>query len=69
MKLVVFDNSTEDVHVFPYDPSVWGSNTSIDKKDFNVQDFYDAAAKEFEVRLKDSECSYMVVLDLNINIH
>lgn len=67
MKIIVLDNSTGVVHIFPFDPSIW----KIDKTshDFDVQDFYDAAAEEFETPLKDSECSYMIVHALNIAVH
>lgn len=55
--IIILDFSTTEVHVFPYDNHVWESG-----EDFIAQDPY-------ELGLKESNCQYMIVEELNIKIH
>lgn len=59
MKIIILDYSTSEVSVFNYDPNVFDS----------YEDFYEAANEEYGTRFSDSQCSCMVVSDLNIKIH
>lgn len=60
-KIIVLDNSTGSVHVFPFDKNVYDTE--------DLSEFYDHVNEFFQLSLSDSECSWMIVLDLKISIH
>jgi hypothetical protein len=57
-KIIILDFSTTKVHVFLYDENVWD----------NTEDFFDSDYC-IEKGIKETNCQYMVVDDLNIQIH
>jgi hypothetical protein len=57
-KIIILDFSTGEVHVFPYDEDLYE-----DASDFLENDI----CKELGIR--ESDCQYMVVDQLNIQIH
>lgn len=58
-KIIILDFSAAEVHVFPYDDNIWD-----DGEDFIVGLDED---KRLELRIQD--CQWMIVDDLNIQIH
>lgn len=58
-KIIILDFSTAEVHVFPYDDNVWE----------NGEDFIVDENENGSIALSLSNCQYMIVDDLNIQIH
>ena len=58
-KIIILDFSTAEVHVFPYDENVWS-----DEEDFIVDENEGGS-----VAMSASNCQWMIVDDLNIQIH
>lgn len=54
-KLIILDFGTGEVHIYPYDENIWES-----PEDFTDEDGY---------MIIDSNCQYMVVKDLKLQIH
>jgi len=58
-KIIILDFSTAEVHVFPYDENVWD-----DGEDFIVDENENGS-----IALSLSNCQYMILDELNIQIH
>lgn len=54
-KIIILDFSTAEVHVYPYDESIW-------------EDCIEFIESE-EIGLNSNNCQWMVVDELNIQIH
>jgi hypothetical protein len=59
MKIIILDFSTAEVHVFPYDKNVWS----------DPEDFIEDMNENGPVALSLSNCQYMIVDNLQIQIH
>lgn len=57
-KIIILEFNKGEVHVFPYDESLYG----------DYEEFYVAMIEE-GYDFKDSYCDCMIVDDLNIQIH
>jgi hypothetical protein len=58
-KIIILDFSTAEVHVFPYDENVWT----------DAEDFITDENENGSIALSLSNCQWMIVDDLNIQIH
>jgi hypothetical protein len=58
-KIIILDFSTAEVHVFPYDDNVWSDG----------EDFITDENENGSIALSLSNCQFMIVDDLNIQIH
>ena len=58
-KIIILDFSTAEVHVFPYDENVWSGG----------EDFIVDENEGGSVAMSASNCQWMIVDDLNIQIH
>ena len=58
-KIIILDFSTAEVHVFPYDVNVWE----------NAEDFFIGLAETTGHYFTESNCQWMIVDELNIQIH
>lgn len=58
-KIIIFDHSVSEVHIFEYNEEVWD----------DVVDFYDSVNDMFGTTFKDSQCSYMICDTINLTIH
>jgi hypothetical protein len=58
-KIIILDFSTAEVHVFPYDENVWSDG----------EDFITDENENGNIALSLSNCQFMIVDDLNIQIH
>ena len=58
-KIIILDFSTAEVHVFPYDDSIWSDG----------EDFITDENKGGSVTLSLSNCQWMIADNLNIQIH
>ena len=62
-KIIILNQNNSSIHVFDFDDMAW----DLDKRD--IQDFYDYINDVYGYAFQDDECSYMLVNDLNIQIH
>lgn len=63
MKIIILNQNDGSVHIFNF-------NLKLKELDnFEIIDFYNEINKEFGLHLKDSECSYMITDNLNIQIY
>ena len=58
-KIIILDFATTETHVFDYDEGTF--------EDF--YDFIEAVNEEFDLHLSESNCEWMIVKELNIQIH
>ena len=58
-KIIILDFSTAEVHVFPYDENVWA----------NGEDFITDENENGNIALSLINCQWMIVDELNIQIH
>jgi hypothetical protein len=58
-KIVILDFSTAEVHVFSYDSNVWDSG----------EDFFAGLAETTEHNFSESNCQWMILDELKIQIH
>ncbi len=58
MKIIILDFSTSEVFIFPYDENIYE----------NSEDFFDSAYCE-ELGLRETNCQYMVVDQLKLQIY
>jgi len=58
-KIIILDFSTTEVHVFPYDKNVWDGG----------EDFIEDENENGDIALSLSNCQWMIVDDLKIEIH
>ena len=58
-KIIILDFSTAEVHVFPYDENVWDDG----------KDFIEDENENGDIALSLSNCQWMIVDDLKIEIH
>lgn len=60
-KIIILDNNSMAVHVFPFDTNIYDTE--------DMYQFYDDINDKYSLNLKDSECSWMLVKNLKIEIH
>ena len=58
-RIIILDSSDSSVRSFPYDENVYK----------NHEDFYDAVNSELGFYFTNSQCDYMIVEELKIQIH
>ena len=58
-KIIILDFSTAEVHVFPYDKNIWDDG----------EDFIEDENENGDIALSLSNCQWMIVDDLKIEIH
>lgn len=57
-KIVILDFGTGEVHAYPFDENIWADGEE-----------FIASENEEECRLSLNNCQWMIVEDLNIQIH
>jgi hypothetical protein len=58
MKIIILNFATAEVFIFPYDENIYD----------NCEDFFDSPYCE-ELGLRESDCQYMVVDNLKLQIY
>lgn len=58
-KIIILDFETAEIHIFDFDDAIF--------EDFN--DFAESINEEFGLNLSESNCEWMIVKELNIQIH
>jgi hypothetical protein len=62
-KIIILNQQNWSIHVFDFDEDLWDLNER------DIQEFYDSLNIYDEYEFQDDECSYMLVDELNIQIH
>lgn len=60
-KIIILDFATAVVHVFTFDENIYSSGAIVD--------FFDAMNEEGDYGLKESQCEWMIVQELKLEIH
>ena len=62
-KIIILNQQNGSIHVFDFDEDLWDLNER------DIQEFYDYLSFNHGFSFRDSECSYMLVDELSIQIH
>ena len=65
-KIIILDNNSLEVHIFDFDTQAFGGDG---EEDIDIQVFYDEVFSFYGIEIKDSECSWMLVDKIKIEIH
>lgn len=60
-KIIILDFNSTVTHVFDFDENTDDSN--------NIVDFLDGVNNKYDLYLKESECQWMIVEELKLEIH
>jgi len=60
-KIIILDFSTAEVHIFPFDENIYSNDDIIN--------FFNDMNEEGDYNFKESQCQWMIVDELKLEIH
>lgn len=60
-KIIILNFSTAKVHVFSFDENIYSND--------NIIDFFDVMNEKGDYNFKESQCQWMIVDELKLEIH